>query len=248
MTSLGSVLKAAIIAGLLAGAAAAGFHSLLIEPLIDRAIQVEERLGQERGEVAKEPLVSRQTQRLGLVVGLLLYGATWGLLFGVVFNFTRGWQPAAWSPSRRGLLLAALASWSVAVFPFLKYPANPPGVGDPMTIGYRQVLYWGFIGLSVMGTAFAVGLNRLLNRLARSSALGRVSWLLALTLYALYSAGVYGALPGNPDAVRMPAQLVWTFRVISLAGLVLFWGVLGAMFGWLSRERGSQVVERSSVW
>ena len=41
---LGAVLKAALLAGLVAGAVAAGFHSLVTEPVIDRAIQIEEKL------------------------------------------------------------------------------------------------------------------------------------------------------------------------------------------------------------
>ena len=40
--SLGTVLKAVILAGLLAGLTLAVFHSLLTEPVIDRAIAIEE--------------------------------------------------------------------------------------------------------------------------------------------------------------------------------------------------------------
>jgi hypothetical protein len=35
MVALGAVLKAAVVAGLIAGAVTVGFHSLLLEPLID---------------------------------------------------------------------------------------------------------------------------------------------------------------------------------------------------------------------
>lgn len=242
--SLGPVLKAAVLAGLLAGAAAAGFHSLLIEPVIDRAIELEKRIHPARAAASKEPLVNRSTQRWGLIVGLLLYGATWGLLFGVIFHLTRVWHPAAWTVTKRGVLLAVLAGWSVAVFPFLKYPANPPGVGDPETIGYRQGLYFGFIGLSIAGTVLAGALHRFLTLRARMPGNGRVHWPLALVVYAIYAAAVYVAMPANPDPVRMPGELVWAFRVISLAGLILFWGVLGGAFGWLFQERVHRVLER----
>ncbi len=237
MQSLGAVLKAAVLAGLIAGLAAAAFHSLLIEPVIDRAIELEERRSQAEGKEAKAPVVDRPLQRVGLVVGFLLYGAVWGALFGTLFHVTRVWQPAAWTGATRGLLCAALAGWSVAVFPFLKYPANPPGVGDPGTIGYRQGLYFGFIGLSVVGTTLAVGVQRLLSHPSALPSRGRLRWAPALALYAVYSAAAYTAMPANPDPVRMPAQLVWTFRAISLAGLALFWVVLGGAFGWLCLER-----------
>lgn len=234
MPSLGSVLKAALVAGLIAGAVVAGFHWLLIEPVIDRAIVIEERLSRAQGAPAEEPVVSRATQRVGLIVGFLLYGAIWGLLFGVLFHFTGAWLPATWPRAVRGFLLALLAGWSVAVFPFLKYPANPPGVGDPETIGYRQALYFGLLGLSALGTVMALRLHRLLaSRGSSARAPGQA--VLTLALYAVYSAAVYAAMPANPDPVRMPADVIWTFRAISLAGLVLFWGVLGGAFGWLSR-------------
>jgi len=245
--SLGPILKAAVLAGLLAGAAAAGFHSLLIEPVTDRAVEREKRINPSRAEAPKEPLVSRSTQRWGLIVGLLLYGAIWGLLFGAVFHLTRGWHPAAWTVTKRGMLLAVLAGWSVAVFPFLKYPANPPGVGDPETIGYRQGLYFGFIALSIAGTVLAGALHRLLTLRAQMSGNGRAHRPLALVVYTIYAAGVYVAMPANPDPVRMPAELVWTFRVISLAGLILFWGVLGGTFGWLFQARAHPVLERPRI-
>lgn len=236
MKSLGSILKAAVIAGLIAGAGAAGFHALLIEPVIERAIELEAHRSQARGEVAQEPLIDRPTQRWGLLVGFLLYGAIWGLLFGMLSHSMQAWQPPAWTVGRRGFLFALLVGWSVAVFPFVKYPANPPGVGEPETIAYRQGLYFGFIGLSVAGSALAVGLHRLLSRRTQVSLVGQVHWALALALYVIYTVTVFMVMPANPDPIEMPAQLVWTFRAISLAGLILFWGVLGGAFGWLSRR------------
>ncbi len=216
----------------------AGFHTLLIEPVLDRAIALEEHLSQTRGEVVHEPLIDRPTQRWGMVLGFLLYGAIWGLLLGVAFYVTRAWLPSTWTIARRGLLFALLAGWSVAMFPFLKYPANPPGVGEAETIGYRQALYFGFMGLSVVGTALAIGLYRLLSRASWSSPLARGQGLLASGFYLLYAAAVYVTVPTNPDPVAMPAQLVWTFRAISFAGLIVFWMILGSAFGWLAREEG----------
>jgi hypothetical protein len=137
---------------------------------------------------------------------------------------------------RYGFVLAVLVGWSVALFPFLKYPGNPPGVGEPDTVGYRQALYAGFIGLSVVGTALAVGLFRLLNRPSWASAPGGRRGLLVAAFYLVYAAVIYTVLPANPDPIEMPADLVWTFRVISFVGLMLFWMILGGMFGWFARD------------
>jgi putative cobalt transporter subunit CbtA len=244
MWTLGSMLKVSVVAGLIAGAIISGFHTLLIEPFIERAITIEEQHGQAHGEAQAEPVVDRPTQRWGLVLGFVLYGVIWGLLLGVLVYLTQGWRPTTWSILQYGFVLAVLVGWSVALFPFLKYPGNPPGVGEPDTVGYRQALYAGFIGLSVLGTALAVGLFRLLNRPSWAAAPGGRRELLVGAFYLVYAALIYAVLPANPDPIEMPADLVWMFRVISFTGLMLFWMSLGGMFGWFARDTSPVLAQR----
>lgn len=225
------VLKAALLAGFIAGGVASAFHWFLTEPVIDRAIEVEEQLSQAQDEKGEEPVVSRQAQRAGLILGFLLYGGAWGLLSGLFFHLTRKWQPETWSITKRGLVMVLVVGWSVAILPFLKYPANPPGVGDPETIGYRQGLYLGLIGLSFLGSCLTLWLQR-------SLAPKRLSSPTALALYVVFVALLYFGMPSNPDPVRMPAELVWRFQLLSLIGLLLFWCTLGGAFGWLCRRQG----------
>ena len=49
------------------------------------------------------------------------------------------------------------------------------------------------------------------------------------------------ALPASPDPVTLPGELVALFRVVSLAGQVVLWGVLGAVFGLLLARGGRTV-------
>jgi predicted cobalt transporter CbtA len=221
---LGVVMRAALVAGLLAGLVAAAFHFFFTEPFIERAIVLETLRHQAEGTY-EEPMVSRGAQQVGLFVGFLVYGLTWSLLFGGIYHVVQRWMPA-WSTPKRGLLLAGLSYWAVALLPSLKYPANPPGIGDPDTITYRQILYVSLLGLSVAGTAVAVGLGR---------ALQRGVWPI-LGLLGLVSAAMYVLLPANPDRVELPADLL-AFRALSLGGLTLFWGVLGLVFGLLLRRQ-----------
>jgi hypothetical protein len=227
------VFKAAVLGGLLAATALSLFHLVVTEPVIERAIAAEEEAARARGEPAREPVVSRRGQKVGLLLGLLLYGAIWGGLFGVVYGLVEPRLPGE-SPARRGWWLGAVLGWAVAMFPFLKYPANPPGVGDPETIWYRQSLYVGFVGLSLLGLVVAAGVHR---RLAGRREPG---WPppapLALGLYVAYAAAVYLLMPSNPDPVRMPLSIVWSFRAASLVGLVLFWTVLAGAFGRVVRD------------
>jgi predicted cobalt transporter CbtA len=221
---LGAVIKAALVAGLAAGLAVAAFHLVATEPIIDRAVELEAQSRQAEG-AHDEALVSRAAQRGGLVLGFLLYGLTWSLLLGAIYHLAQRWLPAS-DALRRGLLLALIGYWSVGLFPFLKYPANPPGVGDAETIAYRQALYLGMLALSVGGTTLALSLGRV--------DLG--GWLLVPAFLSVFGVAIYILMPSNPDATRLPDDIVATFRARSLVGLTLFWAVLGLTFGLLLRQ------------
>jgi hypothetical protein len=221
-----TAVLSAVVAGLLAGAAASLFHGILTEPVIDRAIAAEAaRAAAQPGHHGEEPVVSRRGQKIGLVAGLLLYGAIWGLLVGLVLA-TQRWTPPGWSLARQGALLAALIGWSVAVFPFLKYPANPPGVGEAGSIAHRQALYVGFIALALLGLALAAVLRRRTGR-----------WRPAAGFYVIWAVALYVLMPPNPDPVALSEAIVRPFRALSLAGLVLFWGALAAGLAVLARDR-----------
>lgn len=230
--SLGAALKAALVAGLIAGGVVTSFYLLFAEPLIDRAIDLEQTHRPSHGGGVSEPLVSRRAQRVGLLVGQLMYGVVWGLLLGLSLPAAhRRFSPS--SPGRAATMLALALGWSVAVFPFIKYPANPPGVGDPDTIGYRQTLYVSFVALSALGTTIALLLQ---------GRLGRSWWSPAAAGYIVYAGFLFVAVPGNPDPVTMPGELVWRFRAVSLVGLVIFWAVLAAVFGWLVKKQSRALV------
>src|SRR5229473_4335856 len=84
-SSTAGVLGAAVLAGLIAGAITSAFHFVLAEPVIERAIEQEKQTQMVHGVNSEAPIVSRTMQRRGLVIGLLIYGAVWGALFGVAY-------------------------------------------------------------------------------------------------------------------------------------------------------------------
>jgi predicted cobalt transporter CbtA len=45
------------------------------------------------------------------------------------------------------------------------------------------------------------------------------------------------ALPSNPAPADVPYDLIWRFRMASVAGAATYWSVTGMVFGWL-RVRG----------
>lgn len=90
-------------------------------------------------------LVSRATQHLGLVVATTLFGIAVGGLLALAFALLRG-RTAHRSDRHLALGLTAVVFVAAVAVPFLKYPANPPGVGSPDTIGYRTELYVLIVG------------------------------------------------------------------------------------------------------
>ncbi len=238
--SFPTVLIAAVVAGLIAGLVTAGFHTVATEPVIDHAIRLEEAAHTAAAGAAKEPLVvSRDVQRAGIFLGYVLYGISLAFFFSIAYRIlaarlpVEGWLRQG-GPARRGVLLAGLAYWSVGLLPFLKYPASPPGVGDPETIGYRQGLYLVFLVASIIATALAMGLGGRLG-----SALGSTSarWTARGVLAVLFGAALIALMPANPDQASMPVALVEQFRALTLIGITIFWTVFAAGIAWMLRSK-----------
>jgi predicted cobalt transporter CbtA len=221
----GTVIKAALIAGLAAGLTAALFHLVFTEPLIDQAVTLEEA---SHGPAEHEPaLVTRDTQKKGLVVGYVLLGIAWSLIFGVAFQGVQRWLPTS-DRFKQGVVMAVFAYWAVALLPFLKYPANPPGMGDPETIGQRQALYGGFLVLSIVTVLVGVWLTRSLrNRRASQTRALSLGWAAIIGLSLL----LFVMMPGVAEEGEIPDNLLNSFRLMSLIGLTVFWATMGLLFG-----------------
>jgi hypothetical protein len=239
--STNSILLAVIAAGLVAGILTGLFHYVATEPVIDAAIEQESLL--HAAEPEEPEVVSRDVQRTGGIVGWALYGLFVGLLFGVAYGLSRPHFGHA-GLVLNGLLAAIAAYWLVGLLPFLKYPANPPGVGDPETITQRQVLFVLFWMLSIGGALVALWAYRLLRPRLQAAPL----WLAVAAVYVGYAICLYALMPANPDAVELPAGLVTTFRVLSLVGLTLFWLILGVVFGLLLRALNRPQTSRAAGW
>ena len=153
--SLSSVLAAALLAGVLAGLFVAAFHEIATEPVLQRAIDLETILKKASGQLAAPEVFSRPIQRIGLFIGYLLYGIGWGALFGVVACLLPLVTRMSLSV-KQGLGLIVVSCWTVGIFPQLKYPPNPPGVGESATINFRQEVYLAILLLSILGTLLAV--------------------------------------------------------------------------------------------
>jgi hypothetical protein len=230
----GWFLGRSLIAGGLAGLAGALFLWVAGEPVIRRALEVEaERSAGDESEHVE--MFTRGVQVAGGMVAAALYGVLLAAVFGLVFMAVRH-KTALASDFQRSLALAGCAFAALGLIPALKYPANPPAVGDPETVGQRTMLYLILLAIGVLVIYVAW-------RWARSLRAGgwpqhqRVTIVAAAVAAAL--AITYAVLPASPDAIPedVPADLLWRFRIMSLAGLAIMWGVLGLAFGWLCSVR-----------
>jgi predicted cobalt transporter CbtA len=220
--SLGRALRRGAVAGAAGGGALALALAVLGGPLLAEAVALEEPGG-------GGPF-GRGVQQVAGVVGAVALGVALGVVFAVVFTAARHRLPGG-DDWRRSLWLAAAAFVAVHLVPALKYPPNPPGVGDPATVGRRTALYVLLIAFSVVATVGAVRLGGWLA--ARGMAPAPRHVVTAVAWSALVAAALAG-FPTPPDAVEAPATLVWQFRLTVVGGWLGLWAVTGAVFGWLA--------------
>lgn len=243
-----TLLVRGLIAGLIAGIAAAVFAYLVGEPPVDAAIALEEAAAaHEHSDPAaadEEEMVSRDVQStIGLLVATSAIGIALGGLFSLAFGFFYGRLGGA-SVRAYSALLGAGAFGAVSLVPFLKYPGNPPAVGQLGTIVDRTQDHFAFLGISVITAGLAVYGARIL----AEKAAGWTAALIAGAGYLVVMAAV-GALMPVVDEVPedFPATVLWDFRVASLGTLLVLWGVLGVAFGALARPVLSRSERQAAV-
>lgn len=235
--SFGAILLRGLIAGAAAGAAAAVAGLLVVQPPLRAALAVEERRSA-GAAIHHEDVFSRPVQVLGGAVAALVVGIALGVIFAVVFARVRHRLPPA-TDFGRAALLAAVGFCCLALLPALKYPANPPGVGDPDTVTTRTVAYLALIAAAVAITCLAFLARQHL--LQRGTPAAQRSALVAVGVAAGFAA-LLVVLPAHPDPVPadIPADLLWRFRLASLTELAVLWSTLGLVLGLLvSRHRGA---------
>ena len=236
---MGALIARGLLAGAIAGLAAGLFYLVFGEPLIEKALVYE-------AHPAGTEMFSREAQRVGLLAATTLYGVGIGGLFAVAFLLIAP-RLRSGSPWERSVRLALAAFVGIWLIPFLKYPSNPPAVGEPGTAELRTNLYLVLIAISIVSLAGAYVTARWLDDRAvpvhvRLPAVA-AGWALVIAL-------VFTLLPDNPDPIEIPATLIWNMRLASAGGQLLLWSVLGVGFGvllerWMRRAGAAALVALS---
>lgn len=231
LTLVGITLSSGVIAGIILAFLNLG----IVEPTIDKAIALEVQKQVSAGEnVNMSELIDyRYWQKAGAFAGGAIYGAGLAALFGVIFVFARNKLPGK-NNKQKAMFLAGIMWFVLFLMVALKYPANPPAVGDPETIYYRETLYIGYImisGLAALGMS-VIWIKTGINSKKRIIPL----------MYAAIMVTAYVIMPPNPDKIEISMDLIQTFRVLTAITIGVFWGILGIMFGslwdkFLSKEQ-----------
>jgi hypothetical protein len=210
---------------------------------VDRAIQFEEAAAVEGAaehehggdEVAghshegEEEVFSRTTQKAGLFFATGLSGVLVGGIFGMAYAYFGG-RLASDREWIRSLSLAGALFVGAFLIPFLKYPANPPTVGDPATIGSRTAAYFALVAHSLLVVLGAWYVARRL----RERGVAAPARQLAVGLGIAVVVGVlFLVLPAGPDPGEFPAGLLRDFRLSSLGTQLVLWAGIGVIFGLL---------------
>lgn len=216
-----------LISGSIAGAIHGTVNFTIVEPYLDQAIGIENQNLFASGEEEDNPQFwaeyesYRIWQKSGQVLAGIILGIAMGSLFGIVFALSRNSLPGK-NDVTKSLILAGLMWLTIYIIPFLKYPANPPTVGDGETVMLRVILYVSFIVLSGIGVVIFYKLSRKLQ--SNKKYFGLIGYIVFISV-------IFFVMPENPDEVNAPINLVNEFRLMSVLGVSSFWLSVGIILG-----------------
>jgi hypothetical protein len=203
-------------------------------------------------ETAGPDLFSRTIQAdVGIGVALIFFGMAMGALFAVAYCVCLG-RTGGLRPRPLAMLVAAAGFLGMYLVPFVKYPANPPAIGHPETIRQRGLLYLLMVGCSVALLILTVWLGRRLrprfgnwnaSLLAGAVFVVAIGTVMAILpplghLAANHSYGNH--LTETPQPLTdsggrivypgFPADVLFGFRLYSVAAQLLMWMAIGLVF------------------
>ena len=220
-------LAIVLVSGALAGTIHGVTNLVIVEPYLDEAIGIENQNLFASGEEKDTPQfwveydAYRDWQKGGQVLAGAILGTSIGALFGIVYALSRGTLPQG-NDMKKTFVLAAIMWFSIYIIPFLKYPSNPPTVGDGETVVLRAILYLSFIAISGFGV---VGFYQVYKRMEKNKKF------VAFVGYAAFITIAFVLMPPNPDEITAPMDLVNGFRAMSVVAVSVFWISIAFILG-----------------
>jgi hypothetical protein len=237
----GYFIAIVLVSGFVAGTIHGAVNLAIVEPYLDKAIGIENQNLFASGEAEDTPQFwveynsYRDWQKSGQLLAGGILGMSIGALFGIVFAYSRNSLPKGHTV-KKTFVLAAIMWFTIFLIPFLKYPANPPTVGDADTVVLRQTLYLLFIAISgFSAVGFFVLYKKLQNKKKGFAFIG----------YAVFITTVFFIMPPSPDEVTAPMDLVNGFRTMSIIAVSTFWVAEAIILGALWQKYKTKLDESS---
>ena len=250
-----SVLPVAVVMGLIAGLFVGGFLNLFNVPVMEWAISLEEAAAAAEvpaGAAEEEEgiLITLGQQRVGLVFGIAVLGIIFGAVFTGLYHLVRlatpGWNPWAWAS-----IAAVLGFWAVSLLTQVKYPLNPPGIGEGSSLLARQGFQFLFAAVSLL---VVVGGTLVVKAIHQSGSEGLqrfLSYAGVSVAYGVVMVVAFLLIPGNPDPIPewVPASLVIMFRTFTVVSHFVLWMGIGfGVAGYISyNHRGIKAYDSSQA-
>ena len=216
-----------LLSGCFAGIIYGVLNLIIVEPYLDSAINIENQNLFSSGEEIDGPQFwveyyeYRSWQKGGQILAGAILGTSIGSLFGIVYALSKKSLPSR-NNIGKTLILAGLMWFTLFVIPFLKYPANPPTVGDGETVVLRGILYLTLIAISGF---LAIGFYQIFKRLKAKNRI------LPVIGYGVLISLVFFIMPENPDEISTSMELVNGFRVVAFLTGTVFWFTLALFLG-----------------
>ena len=216
-----------LLSGCFAGTIYGTLNLIIVEPYLDDAINIENQNLFSSGEEIDGPQFwveyyeYRSWQKGGQILAGAILGVSIGSLFGIVYALSKKSLPSR-NNIGKTLILAGLMWFTLFVIPFLKYPANPPTVGDGETVVLRGILYLTLIAISGF---LAIGFYQIFKRLKAKNKI------LPIIGYGVLISLVFFLMPENPDEVSTSMELINGFRVVAFLTGTVFWFTLALFLG-----------------
>lgn len=204
-------------------------------------------------------IFSRTIQaNLGAGVGMIFYGVAVGALFAVAYAVCLG-RVGNLRPRPLALLVAAGGFLAVYLVPFVKYPANPPAIGHPDTIKDRGGLYLVMVFCSVLLLVATVWLGQRASKRFgnwNAAVLASATFVVAIGIVMAILPSL-GRLAGNEQQFGnhttetplpltnaggtivypgFPADVLFDFRLHSMAAQLILWATIGLVFAPLAER------------
>lgn len=216
-----------LLSGCFAGTIYGTLNLIIVEPYLDDAINIENQNLFSSGEEIDGPQFwveyyeYRSWQKGGQILAGAILGTSIGSLFGIVYALSKKSLPSR-NNIGKTLILAGLMWFTLFVIPFLKYPANPPTVGDGETVVLRGILYLTLIAVSGF---LAIGFYQIFKRLKAKNRI------LPIIGYGVLISLVFFIMPENPDEISTSMELVNGFRAVAFLTGTIFWFTLALFLG-----------------